>query len=215
MRAACQIAEKMSLDHYVLAYSDLIDEADAQKCRSKILAHKMNRQSINRIRAWDWYGHRIGLASSYADNLVPLVRDEKTPLHIRANLYEIGRAFWGRKGRCNKRDDILPRAKPQWDKEARGIFEDYFRESEFTEEKLCGYDFLDMFYWEHRCGTWISEVLQGTDFAFNTHSFISCRKAIELTLQAPFEDRLDGSLFSKVISMGAPELSEMPINGVY
>ena len=207
---AGQIADRLSLDHFILASEEQFDATVALGGTSKVIPVSIDKKLVRRVKAWSWYKHRASLISAYAQSLLPNIPGKT--LHIRSNLNEIGRAFWGKNGPCHERGDVLPRAKPLWHKFAKDHFTRFFDETEFTAEKLYGYDMLDMFYWEHRCGTWISEVLQETDFAFDTHAFINCRRMLEISLSAPFLSRRAGSLFTEIFKRGAPELSDIPIN---
>lgn len=74
------------------------------------------------------------------------------------------------------------------------------------------YDLLDLFYWEHKCGTWVSEVLQGTNFAFNTHHFMNCRKIVELLLKVPYKKRLKNTIFNSIISQNLKKIENIKFN---
>lgn len=210
---ANQIAEKLSLNH-ILLFDGKKDTRRIQNTYSKVIEFSPEEKVYDQIKKWDWYQHGADLVNAYINNLIPNVSKDLPPLHIRSNLYEIGRVFWGKKEECHDYKNILKRTRKDWDKHANRLFRNFFKETELYEPKTFGYNLLDLFYWEHRCGTWVSEVLQGTDFAFNTHTYINCRKIIELFLSVPFEERVKASIFNYLINNNLAELNEIPFNPI-
>ena len=208
---ASRIAKRLSLDHYILFDSDTTP-SEWKNVESKFIQCPMDPDLQEVVRTWDWYKHGIKNINAYKTKLIPMTKADLIPLHIRSNLFEIGRVFWNKKGECHKTKDILKLSRRDWEKGAKRIFLRYFKETELLESQTYGYNLLDLFYWEHRCGTWVSEILQGTDFAFNTHSFMNCRKIIELFLSIPFQERVNETIFRYIIQQKLNEIEDIPVN---
>jgi hypothetical protein len=233
---ADKIATRLHLNHYCL-----VDESEHylshyEKMKSRILKVKDDAEFVKNIREWCWYVHgpkgvnvcRAMLhhaTTVSADSINPFrwlmaklkidsdFSSQLPPLHIRSNLFEIGRCFWGRwYGRCNKAENILKQSRKDWAQECPDYFADFFSETELNEHSIEGVDLLDLFYWEHRCGTWVSEVLQETDFVYNTHSYVNCRKILSLLLSVSYENRINGTVFTNIIEKLLPNLTDIPIN---
>jgi hypothetical protein len=79
-------------------------------------------------------------------------------------------------------------------------------------DRLCGHDPLDMFYWEHRIGTW--QVLQLLDFDVVHETILpfGARRLINMMLALPLEDRWPNVLMPRLIRMAWPELLDVPLN---
>jgi len=95
---------------------------------------------------------------------------------------------------------------------ASEIFKEYFELMNYQQAAEMGYSLLDIFYWEHRCGTWVSEVLQQTDFAFNTHALINSRKVLEALLSIEYSERKSAKVFKHIIDKNLGKLPQFPIN---
>lgn len=211
------LADQLGLSHYAIIGKNSNPHGVRERIRtSEIIEFEENPRLLAEIRKWDWYGSLPQATISYVQMLDRWRRSAsstKQPLHIRSNLYEIGRAFWGaRAGRCNETSEILPKSRRDWDKNARGSFSRYFAEAKLDPDSCKGYDLLDMFYWEHRCGTWVNEVLQGTDFAFNTVSYVNCRSIIKKLISVDFAERTSAAVFNKIIARKLPKVEGIPIN---
>jgi len=212
-QVSSRIADRLGLDHTILlgdraAFGDSFDPG-----KSKVVGVAVADKLTKRIRTWDWYRHGTVMVNAYRWNLLPMNGTGLPPLHIRSNLYEIGRLFWGkRSGYCSRPSEILAKSRRDWNVDCSEIFNEFFRETEINPQAVHGHDLLDIFYWEHRCGTWVSEILQGSDFAFNTHCYVNCRKIIELMLSVEREQRAKASIFHHVIEKYLPRLAGIPIN---
>lgn len=212
-QVASKLAKKLGLNHKLLVgdiykYQHLLENIGSQI----ISVDGMSDSLIAMLSEWDWYGHGNKLVGAYRNMLFSQF-SERPCLHVRSNLFEIGQAFWGgRAGECRNSRDILEKTRKDWAGACDVVFNDYFDSNEINSESVFGLDLLDVFYWEHRCGTWVSEVLQATDFAFNTHSYVNCRKIIEYMLSLKFNDRVDMLLFKSVIAANLPEIEDVPIN---
>lgn len=135
-------------------------------------------------------------------------------IHIRSSLAEIGRASLqkkGKKGHLRASDLVkLKNSSLYQQKEVERAFTDFYEVTEF--EKLHNYDPYDMFYWEHRMGTWHSNVVVESDPAFETNILFNNRKILKAMMSVSFEERRTGAVFKYVIRELWPELCDFEIN---
>lgn len=89
----------------------------------------------------------------------------------------------------------------KWVKEARPYCKQY------------GIGLLDLFYWEHRCGSWLAECLNESDIAGEMFSPFNCRAYIEAGLKVPYRERVSPyyKLFKTILEKTSFDLS-IPIN---
>jgi hypothetical protein len=150
-------------------------------------------------------------------------------MHVRSNLSEIGRSFW-RKGIGSKAFELDLVARLCMDRrreaeEGRPAAEALAREgsaemidvlgydlSNEADPALLGYDAWDLFYWEHRMATWHSQLLLGSDLAFDTAIIFNNRSVLEIMLSVPQPQRLESVLLHRFIEKNAPRLVGIPIN---
>jgi hypothetical protein len=79
-------------------------------------------------------------------------------------------------------------------------------------DQRSGYDAFDLFYWEHRMGTWHSQVVLESDPAFESHSLLNARAVLQPLMAVPVADRMAGTVFQRIIRQRLPELDDIPIN---
>lgn len=138
-------------------------------------------------------------------------------LHLRSNLYEIGRAFYRALReqptvlKPGHMASLLTKRKSQGP-DLREAFAEYVEATDFDRAQLL-YDPLDLFYWEHRSGMWFNAHLAESDIAFDTFILVNSRLVYRLLLSAPLEDRIAGSVFLELIRRSWPEVLEVPVNG--
>lgn len=79
--------------------------------------------------------------------------------------------------------------------------------------KQYGINLLDLFYWEHRCGSWLAECLNESDIAGEMFAPFNCRAYIEAGLNVKYGDRVspDYSLFREMLKQLSFDLN-IPIN---
>lgn len=210
---ADRIAERLSLKHHILVGASF--EAMSAHFKSPVIRISTPPGRSADLHQWDWYQHNNQAVNAYRLDLLPAIDPPSRPLHIRSNLGEIGRAYWNEKTgapACHDHREILRLSRTDWMQGAAAIFDEFFAETRMDSDSVHGLNLLDVLLWEHESATWVSEVLQGSDFAFNTHSYINCRKVIETFLGVSLEHRLDGSVFRRVIDSRLPALRDLPIN---
>lgn len=76
-----------------------------------------------------------------------------------------------------------------------------------------GLRLLDLFYWEHRCGSWLAECLNENDLVGETFTPFNCRAYLELglTVMEPHRTSPDYRLFGEIIKMCGLN-TDIPIN---
>lgn len=195
---AGHISAQLGLRHSLIDVSREIDRQRDYQTFARGLARNAHLESgfAPRIayQYWEAYG-RLGVT------------------HVRSNMAEIGRAFY----RNHTQASGLQDGREMAELFGRGMrssmlesaFDEFAERSQFTERY--NYDPLDLFYWEHRMGTWNSRVAMESDPAFETHVLFNSRSVLMAMLSLPAQLRLEGRLFHHIIG-GWPELAAIPIN---
>lgn len=160
-------------------------------------------------------GHGRFLINHYTNNF-----KEQDIMHIRANLLEIGRAYYLKLDRLNHIksvknifDNSFKSSKYKINKE---MLDNIFSESinEMYYEELFDYHILDLYYWENRMGRWFSEVLNETDSAFETFLPFNLRAIIDLSLSFGIKKRREDYMFKELINRNDPILNFYGINNI-
>lgn len=138
-------------------------------------------------------------------------------LHIRSNLYEIGRAFY--RAKRSQPDELTPEHMAYLltnHKKTPESFAAGF--AEFTDATGFAaaaelYDPYDLYYWEHRCGTWLNAHHTEGDVAYDTFTILNSRRIYQALLAVPLEARIAGEAFVEMIRRTWPESLDFPVNG--
>lgn len=69
-----------------------------------------------------------------------------------------------------------------------------------------------MFYWEHRMGSFISQVAIEGDPTFETINLFNMRLLLKNLLSLSISDRHNDVLFKRLIEKNIPELNSLAIN---
>lgn len=79
--------------------------------------------------------------------------------------------------------------------------------------KQYGIGLLDLFYWEHRCGSWLAECLNESDIAGEMFSPFNCRAYIDVGLKVSYQKRVSPhyQLFETILEKTSFNL-DIPIN---
>lgn len=193
---ASELARRFGLAHQI------VDIASQQ-----VPAHyerEMNRNAS--------LSHSRALSVGYAEQLP----GDRT--HIRSNGFEVGRAYYRNAGfdldsvGAREMRSVASNRKSS-DRAAIDAFQEYINSTHFLDAVASGYDPLDLFYWEHRMGAWMTAALHESDIAHDTHILVSSREILNAMLSASFQDRATGSVPLEVIRRTWPELLEVPVNG--
>lgn len=136
-------------------------------------------------------------------------------IHIRSNLAEIGRLFYGISASNFSSFDMIK----LWGgknfsvdnaEEVSFAFDDFYITTDF--KSIYNYNPNDLFYWEHRMGIWLSQVLIESDPAFDTLILFNNRAVLKKLLSISIDDRRKNTFFLRVINDFLPEMNNIPIN---
>jgi hypothetical protein len=168
---------------------------------------------LNMMRRNSTQTHQRTLAKAYLDEL------PADHLHIRSNVYEVGRNYYRHAGFTMDHLDgegMLDVVSNNRSKDLPSIdaFEHYRNLTNFDSALELGYDALDLFYWENRMGVWMAPILHESDVAHDTHILLNSRQVLETLLGVDSEDREANMVFLEIIKIRWPELFEVPVNGV-
>lgn len=168
-----------------------------------------------------WHAHHINIVEPMAEAL-----DGRAV--VSGHLLEIGRSFYGAHRRHGRdlstaeqlaghyhdnlrkslRDGIDAYGRERWMATAVEAFDDFNRTSDFqTGARLI--DPFDLFYWEHRMGTWQSLILLERDFYAEPYMPFNCRAIFAAMLGVPRSLREEAALFRRLTDV--PELAGIPI----
>ncbi|PBJ83620.1 hypothetical protein CMZ84_03780 [Lysobacteraceae bacterium NML93-0399] len=193
----CAIADRFGIDHRMLA---LRENKDFPPGFRQAITDNCPRPHV----------HSAALAYIRTFN--------QNDLHIRSNHYEIGRAFYMKHRPKSPVMDAGVMQRRLLEKGGQGNeaivaeFEDWISATAFPFDS--GYLPQDIFYWEHRMGRWCAPNLCESDVAFDTWAVVNSRLAYRAMLAVPFEDRVKGTVFLKIIRRAWPQLLDFPVNGV-
>lgn len=191
------IARKLNLIHRTF----IIRNEDRNDITFKEFCNVISKNSFyvhNRIIAYRYW-------QSFSDKHI----------HIRSNLAEIGRLFYGVSSNKFTAMDMIKlwgnkKLSNQCSDEIKLAFDDFYITTNFN--NIYNYNPNDLFYWEHRMGTWLSQVLVESDPAFDTVILFNNRKVLKMLLSIPAEQRGKNTVFSHIINNFLPELKDWPIN---
>lgn len=91
-------------------------------------------------------------------------------------------------------------------------FQEYINISQLDSEKIFNYDPYDLLYWEYRIGNWQSLCLMEWDVAQDTFIPYNNRYILMKMMSLPLQEKLNGTLYYKVIDRIWPEVMCVPIN---
>lgn len=93
----------------------------------------------------------------------------------------------------------------------RKAFAGFMAASEFSEARLLGRDPSDMFYWEHRMGTWGSVTMSEADIAVRSLVGYNSRNLFDSFLGLDFPQRKTRGSFHEVVRRLAPEIAAIKV----
>jgi hypothetical protein len=128
---------------------------------------------------------------------------------------EVGRSFYRRRGTVREPLDGSVLARLTFmgvNAFAARHFGAWLEEAEPV-AKACGYDVLDLFYWEQRCGSWLAMGYQELDLAREVFVPFNCRDLLAKLLAVDARYRGgDDLMHREMIRHAWPELLTVPIN---
>lgn len=99
-----------------------------------------------------------------------------------------------------------------WWKPGEAGFQEYMDTTQLRSIPT-GYRVPDMFLWEHRVANWNHAHIVESDTTFDTYQIFGSRRAIRLLLSVPEIDRVQLTLFRRIIQILSPKLLQYPLNG--
>ena len=155
----------------------------------------------------DWGRIAAGMYQKYDSNLVA----------VKGNCVEIGRCFYY--GNCVHPKNITP----EYLMELENLWKSFdfisahlakWHANLTTIQSKLGYNELDLFYWEHRIGSWQAQSQLEWDIVQEAFTPFNNRKLIDLMLSVPCKQRIepDFLLFKNTIRKLWPETLNFPIN---
>ncbi|MBN8994596.1 MAG: hypothetical protein J0H94_05190 [Rhizobiales bacterium] len=92
-----------------------------------------------------------------------------------------------------------------------GAFEGYWERANYRELERMGFALNDLFYWEHRMGTWGATRLNELDPVMFSLPVINGRRAYEAAFGLPDEERLTKELLRRVVQRYDAGLAAIPV----
>lgn len=198
----------------MLAAKQICDENGLQ-FKQVIVDQMLKGGPLNRvIRGNSRRIHAPSIAAAYREQLPP------DSVHIRSNVYEIGRAFFRHSNPRHTLPTLSATEFAQRSIRMKGhesfspavdAFDDWLSATKFGEVQ--DYDPYDLYYWELRMGRWLSAPITESDISHDTLTVVNSRRVLELMLSVPFEDRLSARLFDELMTRTWPEMFDYPFNG--
>ena len=75
---------------------------------------------------------------------------------------------------------------------------DYAEFTEFSEDKIKGFNFYDLFHWEHRLSKWASIGYSEYDLSVSTALPMNSRRMIEAMLSVSEAHQFDKSIYEEI-----------------
>lgn len=141
---------------------------------------------------------------------------DKDSIHVRSNLMEIIRGYY-LKNPANVRNAYTPKKISSLFRggsrdEFIGVFDQFLRDVQFYKISGKNYHYSDIFYWEHRMGIFVSNVVRrerpimDTVMLFNNHELIS------LGLSLSVDERKNADLLWKYMEEKSPRVLDIPFS---
>lgn len=93
----------------------------------------------------------------------------------------------------------------------REAFREFIDDTQFSSERFLGRDVNDMFYWEHRMGTWGSIAMSEADISVRGLTGYNSRRLFDTFLGMDYEARKSRVATAKSVIQLAPEIQSVPI----
>lgn len=177
----------------------------------------MNRLSLNDASTSFGYafrrstGYYRGASSAWIDALSSQKVVHNSLVLIRGFGGEILRGFYQHNSKNIRRINPVQLA-DTYDINAgsnitRNLFEEMIQITNFSKNSIYGFDPNDIFYWEHRMGTWGSLSMSEADLALPSMVGYNSRNLYSGFMSMSIEDRGTRSAFDQVVMRQAPKLS--------
>ncbi|UTT43641.1 hypothetical protein [Exiguobacterium aurantiacum] len=197
MRTAREIARTFRLPHVTLLMRGEFGKMNDEKAFISSLRKVTIRRHSFEI-AWHYYNH-------FDDDY----------LHIRSNGYEVARRYYRQAFSLPENWSVEGIARTfsrsaQADKDVLALSAQFIEQSRLADYH--NYDPYDLYYWEHRMGTWHASLLLESDLAHDSFILINARHILKQLLHVPLEAQEQGLVQKRLIERYAPGLLEFGIN---
>lgn len=137
-------------------------------------------------------------------------------VELRSNVAEVGRAFY-RNYIMKPPERIDPRnfTKLYYRVNSNDVlekFDQFFKLADFNSENMYNYDPYDLYYWEHRMGSWFSTWMTDKDLSHDNFIVYNNRELLKNMLSVDMKYRKGDYVFLKTIEELWPECLDLPIN---
>jgi hypothetical protein len=156
-----------------------------------------------------------GSGSPWLENLVEVGKDAEEAVFIRGFGGEVMRGFYQNFSKKIRKVSVFQLA-DAYDVNAgsavtRAFFSQMMEKTSFNEESLHGYDPNDIFYWEHRMGTWGSIAMAEADVALPSMVAYNSRNLFQTFMRLPESVRASRNAFDLATLELAPALKDVAI----
>lgn len=121
----------------------------------------------------------------------------------------IGTAFFTKREQNTITPEWLARkytpSKVHSDPELIRHFQDYINYTQFTDDRLHGYDLHDLFHWEHRLTKWAGASYSKYDLAATVALPFNSRRLILAMLSLPYKQRTGRAIYAEVVKRSGIE----------
>lgn len=199
-RIAKEMAENLGLNHKFFRIDQDMNDEEFQE-----LTRVLRKNTFS--------SHAFKLAKIYLETL-----SGENQLHIRSNLYEIGRKYFKSHYKGLPKElttDAMVKiysSKAIGDEKVTEAFKSYYGHVEMDD--IFNYDPYDIFYWEHRMGTWHAQLLLEGDIAHDTFILFNSRKILKLLLSVSDAAKAEHTVFDQLITSNWPILDYWQINSL-
>lgn len=215
---------KSDVWYYTLQYRDLNNRSDDIKIPGDILASQGLEHNIIDCKKYpnaafvniynkntalahlnDWGITAFGLLNGFP----------KDKVCLKGNCSEIVRCFYYTSGSHGLIDNIslLPNKDLHSIPNIKKLIDKWFSEACIISQKN-NIDILDLYYWEHRMGSWQAQSQLEWDIAQEVFTPFNCREFLEMMLSVPssFRSQPKNKFYTKMINYLFPELMNFPVN---
>lgn len=197
LRIAREIARQFRMPHTTLHLRGDFGKTNEEK---EFMSH-LRKVTIRRHSfevAWQYYHH-------FDDDY----------LHIRSNGYEVARRYYRQAFALTEDLSVEGMARTFsrfaiTDETVFDLSRQFIQQSQLAEH--LNYDPYDLYYWEHRMGTWHASLLLESDLAHDSFILINSRYVLKHLLSVPTDAQEQGLVQKRLIERYAPRLLDFTIN---
>lgn len=198
LQVAEEIARAYRLPHVRIPLKgDFGKDEDERRFMTYLRKVTIRRHSFE--VAWQYYHH-------FSDDY----------LHIRSNGYEIGRKYYRQAFSLTEAFSVTDIARTfsrtaALDKDVIALTEKFLTQANLSAS--WNYDPYDLYYWEHRMGTWHTSLLHESDLAHDSFVLINARHILKQFLSVSSQSQLEGAVQRNLIRRFHEPLLGIKING--